>query len=147
MSLCDTIFIWLLYRNLLEKRANDKYEIFSLWDIDENSTFGHHLLRNLLYKWWNLFLPFLDFSWLNLRSFFWCLFFILFTFVGFYFCDCDFRLLFESIFIFNLITMLEGLADRSVDADVHCFIIEHLGLGTPYRQLSVTIGLMSSIVK
>ena len=66
---------------------------------------------------------------------------------AFTFCDCDFRLFFESISTFNLITMLGGLADRSVDADVHCFIIEHLGVGTRYRQLSVTMGLMSSTGK
>ena len=52
-----------------------------------------------------------------------------------------------SISAFNLITILGGLAGRSVDADVHCFIIEHLRVGTRYYQLQVTIGLMSSTVE
>ena len=109
-------------------------------------TFGHHLLRNLLYSWWHLFPLFLDFSPLNLRPFFACSSFRL-RLSAFTFCDCDFCLFFESISTFNLITMLGGLADRSVDADVHFFIIEHLRVGTYYCQLPVTIGLMPSIVE
>ena len=32
LSFCDMFFLWSLYSQLLEIRANDKYDIFSHWD-------------------------------------------------------------------------------------------------------------------